>query len=278
LSRGRRRPRDVPARQQTLRATIEWSYGFLEESEQRLFARLAVFAGGCSVVAAQMVCHADLSELASLVEKSIVLETKQADGEPRFGMLETIREYATERLEASGEAEAVHRRHAEHVLELAEAADPELDAGADQAIWLQRLALEHDNMRAALAWLASAGELELELRLASALKNFWWVQGHLSEGRRWLEGALAHSDTLPKAQRAYALTGLGQIAYRQGALEAATVALEESLDLYRELGEPARPPQAARSPTPGGKRASMRTGARPVERLAGRVGDDDRRR
>jgi predicted ATPase/DNA-binding SARP family transcriptional activator len=230
--------RDVPARQQTLRATMEWSYGLLDESEQRLFARLAVFAGGCSVEAAETVCDADLNELASLVEKSLVLETAQTDREARFGMLATIREYAAERLEASGDAEAVRRRHAEHFLELAEEADPALDAGDEQSIWLERLALEHDNLRAALGWLASANEPELELRLASALKNFWWVQGHLSEGRRWLEGALARSQAAPKALRAYALTGLGQIIYRLGALDEAKVALAESLDLYRELGDP----------------------------------------
>jgi predicted ATPase/DNA-binding SARP family transcriptional activator len=230
--------RDVPARQRTLRATIEWSYGLLLESEQRLFSRLAVFAGGGSLDAAQTVCDADLDELASLVEKSLVLETEQASGEARFGMLATIREYAAERLEASGEAETVRRRHAERFLELAEEADPELDAGGNQEIWLERLALEHDNLRAALGWLASASEPELELRLASALKNFWWVQGHLSEGRRWLEGALARGEAAPKALRAYALTGLGQIIYRLGALEEAKVALGESLDLYRELGDP----------------------------------------
>jgi predicted ATPase/DNA-binding SARP family transcriptional activator len=230
--------RDLPARQQTLRATIEWSYSLLDESEQGLFARLAVFAGGCSLEVAQSVCHADLSELASLVEKSLVLETEQPDGEARFGMLETIREYAAERLEASGEGETVRRRHAEHFLELAEEADPELEAGAEQSIWLERLALEHDNMRAGLAWLASAGEPELELRLASALKNFWFLQGHLSEGRRWLEDALARNEAQPKGVRAYALTALGQLIYRLGALEPAKVALEESLDLYRELGDP----------------------------------------
>jgi predicted ATPase/DNA-binding SARP family transcriptional activator len=230
--------RDVPARQQTLRATIEWSYGFLDASEQRLFARLAVFAGGCSLDAAHEVCDADPAKLASLVEKSLVLETEQGEHEARFGMLETIREYAAERLEASGGAETERRRHAEHFLELAEEADPQLDAGAEQSFWLERIALEHDNMRAALAWLASAGEPELELRLASALKNFWFVQGHLSEGRQWLEDALARGEGQPKAVRAYALTGLGQIIYRLGALEAAQTALEESLDLYREVGDP----------------------------------------
>jgi predicted ATPase len=228
--------RDVPVRQQTLRATIEWSYGLLAESERGVFARLSVFAGGCSLEAAQSICDADLSELASLVEKSL-LETEQPGGEARFGMLETIREYAAEQLEASGAAATVRGRHAEHFLELAEEADPELDAGAEQSIWLERLALEHDNMRAALAWLASSGEPELEMRLANALKNFWFVQGHLSEGRRWLEGALARGEA-PKAVRAYALTALGQLVYRLGAFEEAKFALGESLDLYRELEDP----------------------------------------
>jgi predicted ATPase/DNA-binding SARP family transcriptional activator len=230
--------RDVPARQQTLRATIDWSYGLLDPNELRLFARLAVFAGGCSLDAAQSVCDADLSELGLLVEKSLVLKTEQPDGEARFGMLETIREYGAERLETGGDAETVRRRHAEHFLELAEKADPELDAGGEQSLWLERVALEHDNMRAGLAWLASAGEPELELRLACALKNFWFVQGHLSEGRRWLEDALARDQAQPKAMRAYALTALGQLVYRVGEFQAARAALEESLDLYRELDDP----------------------------------------
>ena len=114
---------------------------------------------------------------------------------------------------------------------------PALDSGADQALWLERLALEHDNLRAALAWFSSAGEHELQLRLAAALKDFWFVQGHLTEGRRSLEDALMDSSG-SAAVRAYALTGLGQLAYRQGAFDGAKRAFEESLELYRELGDP----------------------------------------
>ncbi|MGZ8692597.1 MAG: tetratricopeptide repeat protein, partial [Gaiellaceae bacterium] len=154
---------------------------------------------------------------------------------PRFGMLETIREYALERLEASGEAEGVRRRHAAYFLALAEEAQPELDAG-DMATWLVRLELDHDNLRAALARFSVQGSPELELRLAIALKNFWWVRGHLSEGRRALEMAMSHGGGAPPQLRADALTALGVLAYRQGAFEAAKAAWAESLELYRELG------------------------------------------
>jgi predicted ATPase/DNA-binding SARP family transcriptional activator len=229
--------RDLPLRQQTLRATIEWSYGLLDEHEQTLFARVAAFAGGWSLDAAKAVCDAALAELASLVEKSLVLETEQADGEPGFAMLETVREYAAEQLDATGAADGVRRRHAEYFLSFAEQAKPELEAGAEMAISLVRLELEHDNLRAALAWFAAQGEAELELRLAIALKSFWWVRGHFGEGRRAVEGALSRADSAAPQLRADALTTLGVLAYRQGALDAAKAAWEESLELYRKLGD-----------------------------------------
>jgi predicted ATPase/DNA-binding SARP family transcriptional activator len=232
--------RDVPARQQTLRATIEWSYDLLDTDERPAFESLGVFVGSWSSEDAEAVAGARPETIGALADKSLVrrdivrAEAEFGDGMTRYAMLETIREYALERLEARGEAEVVRRRHAMRLLELAEAAEPALDAGADQAVWLERLALEHDNLRAALTWLGSAGETELRLRLATALKNFWWVQGHLTEGRRTLEEALAGVAGSP-ALRAEALTGLGQLAYRQGAFEAAKRAWEESLELYRQL-------------------------------------------
>jgi predicted ATPase/class 3 adenylate cyclase len=226
--------RDADPRQQTLRATIEWSYELLSAEEQQLFARLSVFAGGgCTLEAAEEVCDAGLDTLQSLVEKSLL---RFSNG--RYWTLETIREFAAAQLAEREPSHETPRRHARWFLALAEEADPALDAGADQAMWLDRLAREHDNLREALTWFASVGEAKLRLRLASALKNFWWVQGHLTEGRRSLEEALESADTVPAVLRAYALTGLGQLAYRQGAFDAAKRAYEESLELYREVGDP----------------------------------------
>lgn len=229
--------RDLAARQQTLRATIDWSYALVGEREQKFFGRLGVFAGGCTLEAARAICGADLGELASLADANLLLETEGAGGEPRLDLLETLREYALERLEESGDAEELRRRHANHFLALAEQAEPALDAGADQSIWLERLGLEHDNLRAALAWFAARHESQLELRLASALANFWWVRGHLSEGRKRLEDAMARSEGVSTALRAKSLTALASLVYRQGSFEVARAAWEESLDLFRELGD-----------------------------------------
>jgi predicted ATPase/DNA-binding SARP family transcriptional activator len=253
--------RDLPARQQTLRATIEWSHGLLEESEQGLFGRLAVFVGGWTLDAAQSVCEADSVELASLVEKSLVLEPPQVDGEPRFAMLATVREHALERFESSGGAEGVLSRHGAYFLALAEETQAELDAG-EMASSLVRLELEHDNLRAALALFARRGDAELQLRLGIALKNFWWVRGHFDEGRRVLAEALAHGAGAPSQLRADALTALGTLAYRQGALEAAKAAWEESLELYRELDDRTG---VARSV---GELGSVAVGERDFERAA----------
>lgn len=166
--------RDLPARQQTLRSTIDWSYGLLGDEDKRLFDRLTVFAGGCSLEAAEAVCgeaNADsLEGLASLVEKSL-LQGSEKGGEPRFMMLESIREYALERLEARGdERAAIRQRHAEFFLKLAKEASRELKGG-DQALWLNRLELEHDNLRAALRW-TLANHLDLALQLSSGLVRF----------------------------------------------------------------------------------------------------------
>ena len=166
--------RGVDPRQQTLRATIEWSYELLTEDEQRLFARLAVFAGGSTLESAEAVCAADLDTLESLVDKSLV-RVRQAN---RFWMLETIREYAVERLEDSGEAEILQRRHAEYFLELGEEA--ELNTRVYSGEWIQRLEPEHDNLRTALDHLAASGENEHVLRLAGALSEFWHEGGGTS--------------------------------------------------------------------------------------------------
>jgi predicted ATPase/class 3 adenylate cyclase len=220
--------RGVHARQQTLRATIEWSHELLDDDEQRLFARLAVFRGGCTLVSAEEVCDADLDTLQSLVDKSLV---RVRDGD-RFWMLETIREYAVERLEASGEADQLRRRHAEHFLALAEEAEPharEVDPAT-----LDRLDREADNMRAALDWLEAAGETQLVLRLAGALDDFWGAKGHFAEGRRRIEAALA-ADASPTAARAKALNAAGDMAIGHGDQAAARLRAEEALTLHRQL-------------------------------------------
>jgi predicted ATPase len=206
--------RDLPARQQTLRAAIAWSFNLLEEGEQVLFRRLGVFVGGWTLEAAEEVCHAgeDLSlavldGLASLVDKSLVQEVEGTDGEPRFFMLETIREYAREQLVESGEAERLHRRHAQAFLTLAERAEPAL-RGPDQLAWLDRLEMEHDNLRAALARIQAAGSGEAGLRLTVALLWFWYVRGYASEGRRWLESALEQGADAAIPLRVKALNAL----------------------------------------------------------------------
>jgi len=221
--------RDLPERQQTLRAAIAWSYELLTPAEQRLFAGLAVFRGGCMLEAAGEVTDADLDTLQSLVDKSLLRHR-----EDRFSMLETIREYAGERLEASGEAEELRRRHAQHFLALAEEADPHLRGSPKE--WLDRLEREHDNLRAALDWLAGAGERERVLRLAGALARFWGMRGHLAEGRRRLEGGL-RTDEPPTAARARALNGAAMLAAEGGDAATGRLRAEEALALHRTLGD-----------------------------------------
>ena len=180
---------DLPERQRTLRDAIEWSYNLLEPPEQMLLARLGVFAGGCSLEFADAVAGEGMGfgesfeTLASLVDKSLVRQWDGAEGEPRFGQLETIREYALEQLEKRGELEEMRRRHAERLLELVEAAEPELTR-ENQAMWLDRLDEENDNIRAALAWATGAGEVEIALRLAGALVRFWSTRGPDARGPR----------------------------------------------------------------------------------------------
>ena len=221
--------RDAEARQQTLRATIAWSYDLLARDEQRLFARLAVFRGGCTLEATAEVCDADLDTLQSLVEKSLLRHSNE-----RYWMLETIREYATERLDASGEAEELGGRHAEWYLTLAETAYPHL-TGSPKA-WLDLLDAEHDNMRAALDRLATAGETQLTLQLAGALWRYWSTRGDLAEGGRRLESALA-ADSSPTAARARALTGATALADGSGDSARARLRAEEALALHRKLGD-----------------------------------------
>ncbi|MDQ3699908.1 MAG: tetratricopeptide repeat protein, partial [Chloroflexota bacterium] len=236
--------RDVPTRQRTLRGAMDWSYGLLPVQEGVLFRRLAVFAGGCTLVAAETVCASDtrdgtladvLRGLAALVDKSLIWVHEASDGEPRFGMLETMREYALERLHESGEAEDVRRRHAAYYLALAEAAEPRLWE-AEQEVWLHRLALEHGNLLAVLHWSVDGGASDTALRLAGALWRFWSTRGHLGEGRVWLARALG-LPAGPVAARARALTAAGTLAYQQGDYAAASAHYETGLALKRVLGD-----------------------------------------
>jgi predicted ATPase len=234
-------PRDLPTHQQTLRGAIDWSYGLLEIGERTLFARLAIFASGTTVEAAEAICgerlDVDLLDgLTSLVEKSLVRQIDAEDGETRFRMLQTIREYAREKLEASDEADALCRRHAEHFLALAEQAEPKL-TGSEQEEWLKRLEREHDNLRAALSWAIERQEAELAQRLGGALWRFWYMQGYLSEGRSWLGQALAIRGEVAAGVHAKALNVAGVLANAQSDYGPAIVLFEQSLALRQALGD-----------------------------------------
>jgi predicted ATPase len=235
--------RDAPERQRTLRATIAWSYDLLSEDEQHLFACMGIFAGGCTLQAAEEICDADLDTLQSLIDKSLVRSVHEANGDPRYVMLETIREYALERLAGRSEPEGPRARHEEYFLALAEAAEPAL-RGRDQALWLERLEVEHDNIRSALTWALAQSECELGLRLSSALWRFWYMHAHVTEGRRWIARALACGEPVATEARARALDGAGYLAGEQGDGEARAL-LEASLSCARQLGSPATVAMAA---------------------------------
>ncbi len=232
---------DLPPRQRTLRATLDWSYDLLDVAERRLLRRLAVFAGGFKLRAAQAVCwsegEADVLEgISSLVDKSLVRGVGRADTEPRFGVLETVREYLLEKLEQSGEAEEVRGRHARHYHALAETAALGF-RGQEHGRWLDELEAEHDNFRAALSWSLEGGDSELGQRMAGALYLFWNTRGYLSEGRRWLGDAVAAGAGSPATVMSKALLGIGGLAMAQGDLERARVASAEALRLAREAGD-----------------------------------------
>jgi predicted ATPase/class 3 adenylate cyclase len=229
--------KDLPERQRTLRGTMEWSHDLLDEGERTLFARLAVFSGGRTLEAIEAVCDAEgdlpvdaLDGVSSLLDKSLLRQEEGPEDEPRFVMLETIHEFAREKLEVSDEAEEMKRAHAQYFLTLAEEAYPELK-GANQLEWLERLEAEHDNMRAALSWALERKEAEVALRLGGALWWFWWMRGYYSEGRRWLEESLAIAGHVPPEVRAMALAGVGWLAAHQGDLDRAQEACEEGLQL-----------------------------------------------
>jgi predicted ATPase/DNA-binding CsgD family transcriptional regulator len=234
---------DAPARHQTLWATIDLSHGLLDSREQQLFRRLAVFAGGCTLEAAEAVLRvADaapsevLGGLMGLLDKNLLRRAEPGSGQARFEMLATVREYALERLAVSGEAEAVRAAHAAYYLAVAEDAEVKL-ASRQQRRALQRLREEHDNLRAALSWSIDRGEREAALRLCCALWRFWLLGGHLSEGRRWLDASLARSEEGPSALRARALAAAGVLTVYQADYEDAARLCERSLRVARELGD-----------------------------------------
>jgi predicted ATPase len=238
-------PRDLPARQQTLRSAIDWSHNLLDDQAKRLFRRLSVFVGGWTLDAAGAICNATgdldvdvLDEMESLIDNSLLTSAEEADGEMRYGMLETIREYARERLSESGEEDSLRWRHAEYFLALAEAIEPKLGT-SERRHWLDRLEIEHDNMRAAL----TCSRLEkcdpsIGLRLGGALAGFWQTRAYLHEGRKNLETALARPDASAHIPaRAKALWGAGGLAWSLGDYAVARAYLEESMAIAREVGD-----------------------------------------
>jgi predicted ATPase/DNA-binding XRE family transcriptional regulator len=255
--------RDLPERQQTLRDAIAWSYDLLNLAEQTLFCRLAVFAGGFTLEAVEDVCvYGGLEQMqsnvletvASLADNSLLVSlvesaTSQEGEEPRFTMLETIRQYALERLTAGGDVEEAQRRHARYYLALAEAAQLEASkqwGGPRPPLYFVRLEREHDNLRAALSWAVQNRQAEAGARLAIALWWFWIERSYLSDGRRWMEAFLALDGAggrrgevphaLPARTKAYLLQVAGILAMAQGNHDRAAALHEEGLKVYREMG------------------------------------------
>ena len=250
--------RDLPTRHQTLRSTIDWSYDMLTPGEQELFARLGVFVDGATLDAVEAVCldagadeddeeeqdeeqeeersDAALDGLGSLLDKSLVRRQDAASGEPRFAMLQTIREYAVERLRADGGLRESRERHARYFAELAEAAEPQL-VSADQTMWIERLDDELGNLRAVLQWSQESGRLEVGLRVVGALPRYWSVRG-LTDPPRWLTPALERDADVSASVRAKALYAHGYAALDHGDFARAEESFEASATIYRELDEP----------------------------------------
>jgi predicted ATPase/DNA-binding CsgD family transcriptional regulator len=240
-------PQDLPERQQTLRSSLTWSYDLLNNQEQRLFRRLSIFVGGCTLDAMEAVCVAPgdgdgtgqlFERVTSLIDKSLLQTTGQEREEPRFVMLETIREFGLEVLSATVELELTRKAHVQHYLGLAEQAEPQLD-GPKQVALLEQLEREHDNLRAVMRWSLEQSEnghrREVALRLAGALRRFWLMHGHWSEGRNFLERALAGSKGVAASARGKALITAASLANMQSDNERVEALCEESLVLCREL-------------------------------------------
>ncbi|KPK03150.1 MAG: hypothetical protein AMJ56_19815 [Anaerolineae bacterium SG8_19] len=246
-------PRDLPARQQTLRQTIDCSYDLLDPVEKRCFACLSIFSGGWTLEAAEAICADDdlpiLDVMTSLVNKSLVQQNvdlgetprESLDKEPRFSLLETVRQYAWEKLQISGEANTVRRRHLVYFRLLAEAADPHL-LGQDAMAWFDRITPDYDNFRTALTWsfdhesLTTMEDVENGVLLASSLKWYWYIRGYLHEGRRWLEMAVRMVNEASLA-RARVLSAASILAWQQGDYAPATGYVEEAIILFRDLND-----------------------------------------
>src|SRR6516162_8486227 len=235
--------RQILPRQQTLRATMDWSYDLLSEPEQALLRRLSVFAGGWPFEAAEAVCAGDgvaapaiLDLLTQLVDKSLVIAETHG-GEARYRLLETVRQYGAEKLQGAGEAAEVRRRHRDWFVALAEQAEPEL-RGMRQRLWSDRLEMEHDNLRAAYEWTMTEPEGRREgLRLATALFSFWRSIGYWSEGHEWLEQGLLSSGDVAPSIRAKALANAALFAWRARKDERAIALAEEGLAVCKEVGD-----------------------------------------
>jgi predicted ATPase/DNA-binding CsgD family transcriptional regulator len=238
-------PRDLPPRLQTLRSAIAWSYELLEPRAQALFRRLGIFVGGWTLEAASALATGDVGDgideetlrtLSSLVDDSLVEQVQGWDGQARYAMLETIREFALDQLMASDERREIEARHGEYFLALAERAKAEND-GPQQSMWLNRVAAEHDNLRAALSRSIAAGDADTALKLGSALWLFWAQRGLLSEGRIWLEQAVAIPGGSDPKARGDAIHNLGNLAIDLSDLPTARRHYSESLEIWRELGD-----------------------------------------
>jgi predicted ATPase/DNA-binding XRE family transcriptional regulator len=238
-------PRDLPVRHQTLRAAIDWSYELLSPEEQALFRRMSVFVAGCTLEAVEQICAdrdlndgSTLNRLTVLVENNLLRAASDSNDDDgmRLSMLETVREYAVERLELSGESDHYHRSHAEYFMDLAEEAAPQL-LGPLQVRWLERLDREHDNLRAGLAWAQKRGLTEVGLRISGALWRFWWTRGYLSEGRRWFDTFLSDETSASLPVQATALSGAGILAWAQGDLDHAVRFHQTALATWRELDD-----------------------------------------
>jgi hypothetical protein len=228
--------RDLPSRQRTLRQTIAWSFELLNKTEQNIFAKLAVFMGGFTLEAAEAVIGGSRScvgDLASLVDKSLLQLSSET---LRFTMLETIREYALEKLENSGNISKVRSKHASYFLSLAEPGQNNL-TGDEQRAWLEQVEQEYDNMRAVFAFAKETNNLELVVRLGRGLLLSFWVNAHLSEGRAWLDFALKSRGSLSKDLLAKALLTAGALAIWLNDLETAATQLQESAKLFNDLGD-----------------------------------------
>jgi predicted ATPase len=240
--------RDLPERQRTLRNTLDWSFGLLSPAGQALLSRLGVFPGTFDLEAAETVGDAHgsapagqdqaeeiIDTLGTLVDASLIRDAQRA-GQPRFSLLETIRDYARERLRESGQWKEAHDRHAAHFLELAESARAGLD-GPDQVAWLDRLEAEHDNLGAAISWLLDQDQLGPAFQLGAMTWQYWWLRGHTEENARYGEVIVANGEKLPPHQLGYAQIGLGVLLILSGDKARAQLLFEQALALFRRLGD-----------------------------------------